>query len=102
MNIFDMHRRVTGDYSTYVRSYLTIADEQVREFVAQYLINERTLWPDALLQLNPAYQKAATVAEVVQQGVLRSMCADIFRDKGSSIHLYRHQQEAIERASNVR
>lgn len=96
MNIFDIHDEVLDRYGEYVQSFLSIADEDIRAFVAQEILDERALWPDALLQLNPAYEKAATVEALAAAGILHGGCADIFRDEaGSSIRLYRHQEEAI-------
>ncbi len=73
MNIFDMHRHILEAYRKYVQSFLLIADEQIREFVAQELLHQNTLWPEALLQLNPSYEMAATVEELVKQNKLHPL-----------------------------
>ena len=70
MDIFDIHDEVLDRYGEYVQSFLSIADDDIREFVAQEILEERALWPDALLQLNPAYEKAATVEALAAAGVL--------------------------------
>ncbi len=96
MDIFDIHDEVLDRYGEYVQSFLSIADDDIRAFVAQEILGEHALWPDALLQLNPAYEKAATVEALAAAGVLHGGCADIFRDEaGSSFRLYRHQEEAV-------
>lgn len=98
MNIFDLQSRVVREYSRYVESFLSIADPRIAEFIRSQLFEERALWPEALIQLNPAYEKADTIENLVQAGLLHPACAQIFRnDQGASIQLYRHQQEAIER-----
>jgi len=98
MDIFDIHDEVIDHYREYVRSFLSIADDDIREFIGRGIFDARALWPDALLQLNPAYEKAATVASLAAKGVLQPGCADIFRDeKGQSFRLYQHQKEAVDK-----
>lgn len=96
MNIFDIHSQIIQQYRDYVSSFLTVADERIEAFIQKHLIEEQKLWPDALLQLNPAYEKTATVTQLVQAGQLHPECDRIFRNKhNQSFHLYRHQTEAI-------
>jgi len=101
MSIFDLRQSVIDEYSKYVQSFLSIADERVRAFIEESLLKKQALWPDALLQLNPSYETASTVQDLVNKGKLHPLCAEIFRaDGGESIRLYLHQQEAIEKALN--
>lgn len=98
-DVFQVHQDIIKDYRNYVRSFLNIADEDTRQFVKEKVIKERSLWPDALIQLNPAYAKTKTVAQLAQDGHLHPTTADIFRDNdGNSFHLYRHQTDAIDLA----
>lgn len=98
MDVFRLRERVVGTYERYVRSFLKIRDERIRRFAEEELDNG-LLWPDPLLQLNPAYEPGATVPELVRQGVLREETARFFRKPdGSPIRLYKHQEEALERA----
>ncbi len=99
MSIFDFHANVLRDYQQYVQSFLSISDEAILEFVERKLLQENVLWPDALIQLNPAYQRAATVDQLAASGLLLPATADIFRsDTDQPIRLYQHQQDAIELA----
>ena len=99
MSIFDLSRQIIRDYARYVQSFLPINDERVRQLAEDELIRRNVLWPESLLQLNPAYEMAETVSELCSRGELHPLCAEIFRDRdGRPIRLYRHQQEAIERA----
>jgi len=69
--------------------------------VNERVIKVRSLWPDTLLQLNPAYEKTKTVADLAAEGRLHPTTADVFRDReGNSFHLYRHQTEVIDLATN--
>ena len=94
MNAFSLRDRVVQDYADYVRSFLKIRDPLIEAFVSQ-ISAAGVLWPDALVQLNPAYEHAATVRELARQGRLDPLVAQIFqapaRD-GSlrSLRLYRH------------
>lgn len=98
MDIFDIHDEVLARYAGYVKSFLSIADEDIHAFVDREILGDRALWPDALLQLNPAYEKDATVAHLAATGVLHQGCADIFRDeKAQPFQLYRHQREALDK-----
>ena len=101
MSIFDLRQSVIDEYSKYVQSFLSIADERVRSFIEESLLKNQALWPDALLQLNPSYEMASTIQDLVKEGKLHSLCAKIFcGDGGDPIRLYLHQQEAIEKALN--
>src|SRR4030043_2181027 len=101
MSIFDLRQSVIDEYSKYVQSFLSIADERVRSFIEESLLKNQALWPDALLQLNPSYEMASTVKDLVIEGKLHPLCTEIFcADGGDPIRLYLHQQEAIEKALN--
>ena len=84
-----MYKR-QDDYSTYVDSFLSINDAGIRDYVHRELIAGRKLWPDALLQLNPAYERAKSVKALADEGRLHPTCADIFVGAGPaypSFHL---------------
>ena len=95
MDAFALRQRILQDYSDYVHSFLKIRDPKVREYVIERLA-EGVLWPEPLLQLNPSYEVAGTVGDLVNEGVLHPLCAQVFVDRnGSPFRLYRHQEEAI-------
>lgn len=91
MNVFETHSRIVGDYASYIRSFLNIADKQIGDVVEKELDGGK-LWPDPLLQFNPAYEMAGSVKELAERKLLHPDLPKIF--KGYS--LYRHQKEAIE------
>jgi hypothetical protein len=37
MDIFQVHRRVIDDYASYIRSFVAIADEELKSKVEQHL-----------------------------------------------------------------
>lgn len=103
MDIFQLRQQVIEQYADYTRSFLTILDPEIRNFVHASLAAGK-LWPDALVQLSPAYDQAMTVADLVAQGTLHPLCAEIFRVPDAqgglrSLQLYRHQQQALDLAA---
>lgn len=53
-----------------------------------------------MIQLNPAYESADSITDLVKKGFLHALCDKIFHDGKQSIQLYRHQQDAIMKALN--
>ncbi len=99
MDIFSLRQHIIDEYSAYTRSFLTIRDPAIADFV-QDALHQGRLWPDALLQISPAYATSSTVADLAHHGALHPLCADIFQGRASdgtrhSIRLYEHQRRAI-------
>jgi superfamily II DNA/RNA helicase len=97
MNVFDTHAKIISDYASYIHSFVNIADEQISQTVDAALA-EGKLWPQPLLQFNPSYEMAGSVADIARTNVLHEAVTDIF--KGYS--LYRHQLEAIKLGTSGR
>ncbi len=98
-SIFDLHSALMDDYSNFVHAFVQIADDRLADYVARALLEEEHLWPEPLIQLSPAYRRAATVDELVDRGWLHPETARIFHTRrGTPIRLYQHQVEAIEKA----
>jgi len=91
MNIFQTHAQIVEDYANYISSFLNIADSGIKQHVEDQL-KQGKLWPEPLLQFNPAFEMAGTVNDLAQTGVIHEELADIF--KGYS--LYHHQVKAIQ------
>ena len=90
MNVFDTHRQIVDDYAQYIRSFINISDPEIARTVEDSL-SEGRLWPEPLLQFNPAYEQAGTVEEVIASELLHDDVRHIF----DGYSLYRHQREAI-------
>ena len=96
MDVFALREKVVSDYRNYIESFVRINDEAINDFV-QDKFETGALWPDAILQLNPAYEPGATLDELAVQGAILKTTADFFRGRdGKSLRLYRHQQQAID------
>jgi ATP-dependent helicase YprA (DUF1998 family) len=91
MNVFQTHAGIIEDYTTYIRSFLNIADPTIFEVVEEEL-SKGKLWPEPLLQFNPSFEIVGSVTDLANTGTLHSDIADIF----TGYSLYRHQVEAIQ------
>jgi ATP-dependent helicase YprA (DUF1998 family) len=100
LNVFRLRDEVVDGYADYVRSFLTIADPHIKGYVEDRLA-EGHLWPEALVQLNPAFEPGASIDELVAQGVLHPETSRVFRRRketfpeGDPLRLHRHQDEAV-------
>jgi ATP-dependent helicase YprA (DUF1998 family)/very-short-patch-repair endonuclease len=81
---------------------VVIRDERIAEHVDREL-EEGLLWPDPIVQLNPAFEPGGTVDELIAEELLDGRCGGIFRREKSAtdpvglpLRLHRHQREAIE------
>ena len=100
MNVFNFRNKLIDSYSSYVRSFITVQDERIREYVDETL-DRGELWPEPLIQLNPSFEPGHFIEDLVKEGVLHQECSKIFRadklrtDLGRSLLLHKHQEEAI-------
>ncbi|NTV65881.1 MAG: DEAD/DEAH box helicase, partial [Oscillochloris sp.] len=105
VDIFHLRQQIIDPYAAYTRSFLTIYDLTIQAYVDRALADGR-LWPDALIQLSPAYDQAETVADLVRLTLLHPLCGDIFRSARNgaleSLRLFRHQKQAIDLAASGR
>ncbi len=103
MQVFELKNRMIEDYSTYLRSFINIADNYIRDEVKKYL-DEGNLWPEALIQLNPAFESGGFIDDLIQEGLLHPECSKVFKVQkreyppGSRMRLHLHQTEAIKAA----
>ncbi len=103
MNIFRFRDSLINDYASYVRSFIHIQDERLRQHVEDNL-NQGLLWPDPFVQLNPAFEPGEWIDELVAKGLLHEECRRIFRIKpepvgeGKPLRLHRHQADALRAA----
>lgn len=94
MSVLELHRRVMQDYQHFVRSYVTIADQRIREF-AEKTLEQKELWPPPIIQLSPAYKEAATLERLAQEGLIHPETAQIFNLRLNNRPLWKHQVEGI-------
>ncbi len=90
MHVIDVHRAIIADYEAYIRSFIRIADPAIEQVVASE-IARGTLWPEPLLQFNPAFRTAGKVADLAANGSMHGQVASIF----TGYSLYQHQLDAM-------
>lgn len=90
MNVFQTHANIINDYASYIRSFISIADPEIRRVVERAL-GKGKLWPEPLLQFNPSFEMFGSLDELVTAGTLHPDIRDIFK----GYKLYHHQVEAI-------
>ncbi len=104
MDVFTLRDRLIREYREYIRGFVAIKEPVVRRKVEEYF-DEGYLWPEPLVQLNPAFQPGRWVHELVAEKVLHSECDTVFRrrenetDFGKPIRLHHHQEQALAAAA---
>src|ERR1700757_5214827 len=94
-DVFGLRDHVVGEYQSYVKSFINILDDRLSDFVKGELDQGR-LWPDPVLQLNPAFERGADLKTLAREGVILPETARFF---GEEVRLYLHQEEALHIAS---
>lgn len=101
MNVFDLRDKLTSDYADYIGSFIQIRDERVRKLVDDE-ISRGLLWPEPLIQLNPAFEPGLSIDALVREAVLHPTCERVFRlrkretgGQGKELRLHKHQEQAI-------
>ena len=104
MDVFELRDKLIADYCSYIKGFITIKDELIKELVANEL-KDGLLWPDPLIQLSPFFETGDSIDDLIKSGILHPLCQQIFRikkdetDFGKQMQLHRHQTEAIKRAA---
>lgn len=101
-NVFQFRDDLVDRYSSFSRSFAQIAAADLSREVEKAYSKGR-YWPEPLIQINPNYQRAATVAELVQEGTLHPGCAALFQvgrfpETLHPLRLFKHQMESVTKA----
>ena len=94
LDVFELRKQVVDEYQKYVHSFVRVFDERIHGYIKRRL-SEGALWPEAVLQLNPAFEMDRTLGEMAGDGVLMPDTARFF---GEGLRLFRHQRQAIDLA----
>ena len=89
LDVFALRNAVVDDYKKFATSFTTIQADDIRQQVTE-IYDEGRFWPEPLIQINPAYEPAGTVAHAVAAQLLHPGCADIF-----NLTLHKHQHQAL-------
>lgn len=91
MDIFRTHAGIVGAYRSYIHSFINIKDDEIRRVVEKELERGK-LWPEPLIQFNPAFELRGGIEDVVANYKLHPKLRDIF----AGYKLYTHQVQAIQ------
>src|SRR5260370_40780324 len=95
MDVFALREKVVSDYRPYIESFVRINDERIDSFVKKQF-ETGALWPDAILQLNPAYEPGPTLDELAAEGGILKSTAEFFRGpSGKPLRLYRPPHQPL-------
>lgn len=104
MDAFKVQGKLVEGYLDFVQSFFKIRDPRIAHHIWERL-RDGHLTPDALVQLNPAFEPGPTMEQLVADGRLHPECARIFADKkkdGSDavpLSFHKHQVEGLEAAT---
>jgi hypothetical protein len=98
VDVFDLDRSLVADYQSFARSFTQIRAQDIRDQVDKVYARRR-FWPEPLITVNPHFERGASVEALVADGSLHPDVARIFRVDGQSITLYRHQMQAVAKAT---
>lgn len=90
MNIIEIYNQLKDSYKNYLESFVTIKDNRIKETVSESIRTEK-LWPKALIQFNPNFEKGIGVKEMIASGLPIHKDLELF----FATSFYKHQQEAI-------
>jgi len=101
MDIFEFRNRLIDDYERYVSSFIQIRDPRIGKRVTDEM-RSGALWPEPLIQLNPAFERVETIEDSVSKKALHEECSRIFRtgkdqviESSRTLRLHWHQAEAV-------
>jgi len=91
MDIFKIHKKIIGEYESFVESFINIKDDTIRTKIDEELKGGK-LWPEPLIQFNPSYKAGESVKSLCNRGLFHSELNKIFH----GYDLYKHQVSALE------
>ncbi len=104
MNAFDFRDQIIANYERFSRSFARVSAADISAKVNKEYDRDR-YWPEPLIQINPNYRAANSVAELAKQGTLHPLSAEVFqadKEQGNPfpIRLHKHQQDAVALAND--
>lgn len=98
MDIFGLNRDLIGRYAQFARSFSDINAPDIQAQVNDHYDGQR-FWPAPLITINPRFKPGATVADLIDDGVLDPALAQVFKDQfGEPIRFYQHQERSVVKA----
>ena len=94
MDVFDLDQSLVSDYERFARSFTQIRADDILEQVDDIYASRR-FWPEPLISINPHFESAASINDLVADGSLNANTGKVFRIGGQSIILHRRQRKGI-------
>ncbi len=98
IDVFDLDRALVQDYERFARSFTQIRAADIRAQV-ETIYASRRFWPEPLVSINPNFERDIAIDALVADGSLHPSTGQVFRIAGQPITLYRHQSQALAKAS---
>jgi ATP-dependent helicase YprA (DUF1998 family) len=98
VNVFDLDRVLVSDCERFARSFTQIRAPDIRGQVEAIYASGR-FWPEPLISINPHFERAESIQDLVDGGSLHADTARVFRAGGEPITLHRHQAQAVAKAT---
>jgi superfamily II DNA/RNA helicase len=90
MDAFKTRENVVNQYREYLSSFLSIADERIKEEVTKSFQGNGFI-PEPLIQFNPSFQKGESLEDLERSGEIHPSVKTAF----GKYNLYKHQVEAL-------
>ncbi|MBD3376721.1 DEAD/DEAH box helicase [candidate division KSB1 bacterium] len=90
-DILQLHADVMQDYKSYVNSFISIKDPAIKNEL-DHSNKDEQLWPEPLIQFNPAFETSRTTGELCEDGTLHPEMKHILGD----YNLFTHQIKSIQ------
>jgi superfamily II DNA/RNA helicase len=90
MDAFQTRENVVQQYREYLSSFLSIADERIKEEVSKSFEGNGFI-PEPLIQFNPSFQKGESLEDLERAGEIHPNVKTAF----GKYNLYKHQIEAL-------
>ena len=98
MNVFELDQALVNDYERFARSFTLIRAPDIKQQVEELYASDR-FWPEPLVSINPRYELGASIDQLVACRSLHEATAKIFSVDGKPLPLYRHQAQAVAKAT---
>ncbi len=86
------------DYERFARSFTQRRAADIRAQV-EAIYASRRFWPEPLVSINPNFERDIAIDKLVADGSLHPSTGQVFRIADQPIGLYRHQSQALAKAS---
>jgi hypothetical protein len=94
MHAFDLDSSLVENCSSFSRSFCKVRALHLKAAIdAQYA--DGHFWPDALLSINPRFERGKTTSQLLEEGMIAREAAQVLRMNGQVIAFHTYQTEAI-------